>query len=78
MLLCNSLIQPHFDYACNSCYSLINQKMRNKLQAPQNKCVFLFKTQLRQYIGAKEFKKDKMATNKRRSRTAHCPLQKYV
>ena len=63
-LLCNSLIQPHFDYACNSCYSLINQKMRNKLQAPQNKCVFLFKTQLRQYIGAKEFKKIKWLPTK--------------
>ena len=30
-LLCNSLIQPHFDYACISWYPLICQKMRKKL-----------------------------------------------
>ena len=30
-LLCNSLIQPYFDYACISWYPLTNQKMRNKL-----------------------------------------------
>ena len=31
-LLCNSLIQPRFDYACIFWYPLISQKMRNKLQ----------------------------------------------
>ena len=30
-LLCNSLIQPHFDYTCISCFPLIGQKMRKKL-----------------------------------------------
>ena len=29
-LLCSSLIQPHFDYACISWYPFINQKIRNK------------------------------------------------
>ena len=38
-LLCNSLTQPHFDYACISWYPLINQKMRNKLQVTQKKCI---------------------------------------
>ena len=38
-LLCNSLIQPHFDYACISWYLFINQKMRNKLLVTQNKCI---------------------------------------
>ena len=56
--LCNSLIQPHFDYACISWYPLINQKMRNKLQVPQNKCIrFCLKLNSRLHIGAKEFKK---------------------
>ena len=45
-LLCNSLIQPHFSYACISWYPLIIQKMRNKLQV--NECIrFLFKTHLK-------------------------------
>ena len=34
-LLCNPLIQPHFDYACISWYPLINHKIRNKLQVTQ-------------------------------------------
>ena len=57
-LLCNSLIQPHFDYACISWYSLINQKMRSKLQVAQNICIrFYLKLNSRQHIGYKEFKK---------------------
>ena len=57
-LLCNSLIQPHFDYAFISWYPLINQKMRNKLQVTQNKCIcFYLKLNSRQHIGYKEFKK---------------------
>ena len=57
-LLCNSLIQPHFDYACISWYPLIKQKIRNKLQVTQNKCIgFRLKLNSRQHIGAKEFKK---------------------
>ena len=39
MFLCNSLIQPHWEYACISWYSLISQKMRSKLQVTQNKCI---------------------------------------
>ena len=35
-LLCNTLIQPHFDYACIFWHPLISQKMRNKLQELQN------------------------------------------
>ena len=55
-LLGNSLIQPHFDYACMSWYLLIDQKIRNKLQVTQNKCIrFCLKLNSRQHIGAKEF-----------------------
>ena len=57
-LLCNSLIQPYFDYACISWYPFINQRMRNKLQVTQNKYIhFCLKLNSRQHIGAKEFKK---------------------
>ena len=38
-LLHNSLILPHFDYACISWYSLISQKMRKELQVTQNRCI---------------------------------------
>ena len=37
-LLSNSLIQPHFDYACISWYSLVTKKIRKKIQVTQNKC----------------------------------------
>ena len=56
-LLCSSLIQPHFDYACISWHPLISNKMRNKLQVTQNKCTcFCLKLNSRQHIRAKEFK----------------------
>ena len=38
-LMCNSLIQPHFDYACVSWYSLGNRKIRKKIQVTQKKCI---------------------------------------
>ena len=31
-LLCNALIQPHFDYACAAWYPNLNKKYKNKLQ----------------------------------------------
>ena len=53
-LLCNSLIQPHFDYGCISWYPLFNQKMRNKLHVTQKKYIrFCLKLNSRQHIGAK-------------------------
>ena len=38
-LLCNALIQPHFDYACSVWYPNLNKKIKTKLQTLQNKCV---------------------------------------
>ena len=38
-LLCNALIQPHFDYACAAWYPNLNKKYKNKLQVLQNKCI---------------------------------------
>ena len=31
-LLCNALIQPHFDYACEAWDPNLNKKYKNKLQ----------------------------------------------
>ena len=38
-LLCNALIQPHFDYVCSSWFPNLNQKLKKKLQTTQNKCI---------------------------------------
>ena len=38
-LLCNALIQPHFDYASSVWYPNLTQKMKNKIQITQNKCI---------------------------------------
>ena len=37
--LCNALIQPHFDYASSAWYPNLTQKMKNKIQTTQNKCI---------------------------------------
>ena len=38
-LLCNALIQPHFDYGCTSWYPLLSKALKTKLQIAQNKCI---------------------------------------
>ena len=36
-LLCNELIQSHFDYGCSSWFPLLKKKLKIKLQKDQNK-----------------------------------------
>ena len=31
-LLCNALIQPHFDYACSTWYPNFSKKLKNRIQ----------------------------------------------
>ena len=38
-LLCNALIQPHFDYWSTSWYTLLSKALKTKLQISQNKCI---------------------------------------
>ena len=38
-LLCNALIQSHFDYACTAWYPNLSKKLKNKIQTLQNKCI---------------------------------------
>ena len=38
-LLCNAMIQPFFDYACNAWYPNTSKKLKTRLQAAQNKCI---------------------------------------
>ena len=56
-LLCNSLIQPHFDYACSAWYPNLNKILKSKLQIIQNKCIrFCLNLNNRVHMGQKEFK----------------------
>ena len=57
-LLCNSLIQPHFDYACSSWYPFLTQNLKNKIQIMQNKCIrFCLKLDSMSHIGKNELEK---------------------
>ena len=38
-MLCNTLIQPHFDFACSAWYPNLTKGLKNKLQIAQNKCI---------------------------------------
>ena len=38
-MLCNALIQPHFDYACQAWYLNLTKTLSTKIQCAQNKCV---------------------------------------
>ena len=57
-LLCNALIQPHFDHACIAWYPNLCKKFKNKIQTTQNKCVrFCFNLDKMAHISQNEFKK---------------------
>ena len=38
-ILCNALIQPHFDYAGSACYPNFNVKLKKILHIMQNECI---------------------------------------
>ena len=40
-LLCNALIQPHFDYGCTPWYPLLSKALKTELKIAQNKCIRL-------------------------------------
>ena len=55
-MLCNAIIQPHFDYACSAWYPNLNEKLKKKIQIAQNKCIrFCLKLDKRHHISSKEF-----------------------
>ena len=57
-LLCNALIQPHFDYACSGWCPNLNKKLKSKLQTVQNRCIrYCPHVDNRSQIGAKHFEK---------------------
>ena len=55
-LLCNAIIQLHFDYVCSTWYPNLNKKLKSKLHTIQNKCIrFCLQLDSRSHIGIKEF-----------------------
>ena len=57
-LLCNALIQPHFDFACLAWYTNLKKELKKKMQTCQNKCIrYCLNMGNRDHIGVQEFKK---------------------
>ena len=57
-VLCNAMIQPFFDYACNAWYPNLIKNLKTRLQAAQNKCIrSCLKLGDRKSITVKEFEK---------------------
>ena len=57
-LLCNALIQPHFDFACAAWYPNLNKKYKNKLKVLQNNCIcFFLQLDNREHIRTEYFDK---------------------
>ena len=55
-MLCNALIQPHFDYASCAWYPNLNKKLKQKLQITQNKCIrFCLQLGNRKQVSTPEF-----------------------
>ena len=55
-LLCNALIQPHFDYACSSCYPNLTKKLNIEFKLLKTSvCIFLQLDKLKN-IPHEEFK----------------------
>ena len=57
-LLCNALIQPHFDCGCPSWFPLLKKNLKLELQKAQNKCIrFCLNLPLRSHIDPFHFRK---------------------
>ena len=55
-LLCNALIQPHFNYACSAWYPNVTKKLKIRIQTSQNKCIrFCLQLDKMTHISHKEF-----------------------
>ena len=57
-LLCNALIQPHFDYGCTSWYPLLNKAFKKRFQTTQSKYIrYCLDLPSRSHISATHFRK---------------------
>ena len=67
-LLCNTLIQPHFDYACSVWYPDLSKKLKNKSQTSQNKCIHF----------CLQLDKVSLISEKKLKQLIGCPLRKDI
>ena len=79
-LLCNSLIQPHYDFACSSWYPLLTQNLKKRLQISQNKCIrFCLNLSNRDSIDLTKFNEiNWLPVNKRVEQCICTLIYKYV
>ena len=57
-LLCNALIQSHFDYGCSSWFPILKKNKKKKLQKAQNKCTrFYLNSRPRSHIHPVHYRK---------------------
>ena len=72
-LLCNALLQPHFDYACAAWYPDLNKRFVKKIQVCQNKCIrCCLKLKNRDHVGVKEFRELNLLPTKERFEQCVC------
>ena len=56
-MLCNALIQPHFDYACPAWNPNLTEKTKKKIQIMQNKCIrFCLRLDKMRHISEEDFR----------------------
>ena len=74
-LLCNALVQPHFDYASSAWYPNLSKKMLKKLKFAQNKCIrFCLQTGNRKHVGYAEYERIDWLPTELRHRQSVCAL----
>ena len=57
-LICNALIQPHFDYGCSAWYPNLSKKLKLKIKTSQSKCIcFCLRLDKTSHISQKDFGK---------------------
>ena len=72
-LLCNALIQPHFDYACAAWYPLLNKRQSKRIQIAQNKCIrYCLNLDNKAHVGTNEFLKINWLPTKKRVEQCIC------
>ena len=73
-LLCNALIQPHFNYACVAWYPLLNKRQSKRIQIAQNKCIrYCLNLDNKAHIGTNEFLKINWLPTKKELNNAFAP-----
>ena len=79
-MLCNALIQPHFDYACPAWYPNLTEKTKKKIQIMQNKCIrFCLRLDKMHHISDEDFRWISwLPTNKRVDQCINTITFKFV